>query len=61
MQHSIWKKGLVLGIILVFLGASTTLGMNTSDTNPQVATSCATPYSSDTTRCCWTTMSGWER
>jgi hypothetical protein len=34
MQHSIWKKGLVLGTILIFLGASTTLGINTSSTNP---------------------------
>jgi hypothetical protein len=36
MQHSIWKKGLVLGIMLVFLGASTTLGINASITTPQL-------------------------
>jgi len=29
MRESIWKKGVVMGIVFVFLGASTALGMNT--------------------------------
>jgi hypothetical protein len=29
MRKSIWKKGVVIGIVFVFLGASTALGMNT--------------------------------
>jgi len=37
MRNSIGKKGFVLGMILLFLGASTTLGINASDTLPQVA------------------------
>jgi len=35
MQNSIWKKGLVVGIILLFLGASATLGVSASYTNGQ--------------------------
>jgi hypothetical protein len=36
MQNSIWKKGLVVGIILLFLGASAILGVNSSYANEQI-------------------------
>jgi hypothetical protein len=36
MRHSMWKKGLVLGIILLFLSASAILGVSASDTNRQM-------------------------
>ncbi len=36
MQNSIWKKGLVVGIILLFLGASATFGVSASYTNRQL-------------------------
>ncbi|MCX6664297.1 MAG: hypothetical protein NTZ75_08640, partial [Euryarchaeota archaeon] len=37
MRHIMWKKGLVIGMILLFLGASATLGVSASYTNGQMS------------------------